>query len=37
MILDILTFSAMLVVAALFFVVIRLAWLSQDRQDIKDK
>ena len=37
MILDMLTFSVMLVVAALTFVVIRLAWLPQERQDIKDK
>ena len=37
MILDMLTFSVMLVVAALTFVVIRLAWLTQDRQDINDK
>ena len=37
MILDMLTFSVMLVVAVLFFVVIRLAWLSQERQVIKDK
>jgi len=37
MILDMLTFSVMLVVTVLFFIAIRLAWLPQDRQDIKDK
>ena len=37
MILDMLTFSVMLVVAVLFFIAIRLAWLPQGRQDIKDK